>query len=83
MPILNIKEFGSVVRNMERFADPTWTKPELKVACQAVVDRITSVSTKTALSGDIETVAPGVFTSPQKAEIVAFMMVSFFSRGGR
>ena len=51
----------------------TWTKPQLNAACQAVETRLEATATQTAVSGDIETAAPGVFSGAQKRRI--FLLV--------
>lgn len=47
-------------------ATQNWTKAQINAALQAIEDRLQLAATKTAISNDIEAVAPGVFTGPQK-----------------
>ena len=44
----------------------SWTKAQIYAAFQAVETRLEASATQTAISGDIETAAPGVFSAPQK-----------------
>lgn len=47
----------------------TWTKAQVNAAVQAVVDLLQSPSSRSAVSSEIETAAPGVFNATEKQEI--------------
>ena len=71
MAILTTEQLVSQRNECERSGiGINYTKAQVNAALQAVEDRLTSAGTKTALSADIETAAPGVFTAAQKREIV-------------
>ena len=57
-----------------------FSKPQLHAAFQAVEDRFEAV--RASFGTAIETAAPGVFTAPQKAQIVKAWLEIKFRRGG-
>jgi len=60
----------------------TWTRAQVDAALQAVEDRMGLASTSTAIGGDIETVAPGVFNAAQKQLLFGVWCVSAARRLG-
>jgi hypothetical protein len=82
---LTAKEARRIRNAVERVANEkgvaqTWTKGEIDAAVEAIESRWDAAGTQSALSSDIETAAPGVFTVPQKKYLAAFWLIM---RGAR
>lgn len=60
----------------------TWTKAQVNAALQAIEDRMRAAGTQTALSNDIEAVAPGVFGGAEKTRLFGIWCVTAAKRLG-
>lgn len=88
MAVLITPELVSLRQLIARQMAPTWTKPQINAALQAIEDAVQSTSNvgnrslKTYIGNAIEAAAPGVFTAGQKDTL--FILWSYFNarRGG-
>ncbi len=60
----------------------SWTKAQVSAALQAIEDRMQLPATKSAISSDIETAAPGIFTANQKDLLFSVWSISYAIRQG-
>lgn len=82
MATLSASELQTLRQTMTRQFPPTWTKPQVNAALQAIEDRVRLAATQTAISNDIEAAAPGVFNAAQKARLFGVWCVSAAARLG-
>lgn len=88
MASLSALELQTLRRSMAARSGPTWTKPQINAAVQAIEDAMVSTSNVGArsvrayISLAIEGVAAGVFSAAQKDDL--FIVWSFLNarRGG-
>ncbi len=71
MPILSPMELAELRRRVAKKASEnhisiSWVKSQINTALQSIEDRWEAPATQQALSSDIETAAPGVFSSAEK-----------------
>lgn len=58
----------------EKGVSEHWLKGQINDALQAVEDRLQAAGTITAIRGDIETAAPGVFTNAEKDFLYRYLL---------
>jgi hypothetical protein len=81
--VLSPDQFADLRSRLNRdVAVQTWTKAQINAAIQAVEDRMQLAATKTAISNDIEAVAPGVFDANTKQLIFAIWSLTYATRQG-
>jgi len=83
MAVLNPTELAELRQTMARnTATVNFTKTQVNAALQAIEDRLRAAATQTALSNDIEAVAPGAFSAGQKSTLFGVWCVSAARRLG-
>lgn len=75
MATVSVNELELFRRQFARGRNPTWTKPQVNAAVQAIEDTMTSASNvgprsiKTQIGQAIEAAAPGVFSAALKDDL--------------
>jgi len=78
MAALTKKQLASLRRGAVGGKHPTFDKPEINAAFQAIEDKFPAL--KTTLGGAIETAVPGTFTAAMKKAIIAYWLELKFNQ---
>ena len=79
MAVIGIYDLAALRRAVARKANEKgvsvhWLKGQINVSLQAIEDRWEAAATKTLISGDIESAAPGVFSNAEKKFLTRYWL---------